>query len=138
MAHSLNVTDKIIPERVISVQMNVWCGLPINTIYYADSFKHEGSDIAVGNTNMWVGCEFSYQIPSQSTNWFQYNAGTPIYETGNFTINSYNYSITENDVSTFNKTPDKVYRLVDENGNLIRQGVNPADGEINLGTTINN
>tara|TARA_R110000824_G_scaffold269809_2_gene458272 strand:+ start:7207 stop:19128 length:11922 start_codon:yes stop_codon:yes gene_type:complete len=111
------------------IQARLWAyDITGNTIYYADSFKHEGSDIAVGNTNMWVGCEFSYQIPSQSTNWFQYNAGTPIYETGNFTINSYNYSITENDVSTFNKTPDKVYRLVDENGNLIRQGVNPADG----------
>ena len=111
------------------IQARLWAyDITGNTIYYADSFKHEGSDIAVGNTNMWVGCEFSYQIPDASTNWFQYNAGTPIYKTGNFTINSYSYSITDNDISTFNKIPDKVYRLVDENGNLIRQGVNANAG----------
>ena len=93
------------------IRSRLWAyDLTGNTIYYVDSFTHEGSDIAISSQKMFVGCEAPYQV-----------LGLPNLTTKNAAIISYDYDITGNDTTTFSKTPKKVYRFVDEDGYLLYQ-----------------
>lgn len=89
------------------IRSRLWAyDLTGNTIYYVDSFTHEGSDIATSERSMFVGCEAEYPslvAPSQK----------------NAAVISYGYSINGNDTTTFTKTVKKVYRFVNEYGVLI-------------------
>lgn len=104
-----------------------------NSIYYVDSLTHEGSDVAMGVTNLWVGCEYNIQpaLPGlqYSENYFGNFEGSEVEEAtdsrntagkiANLTINEYKYTINGNDPNTFSKTPTKVYRFVNEVGTLL-------------------
>lgn len=85
-------------------QSRLWAyDLTGNTLFYVDAFKHEGSDIGMSESNMWVGC--------------QYNLHRNV--KGVFTVNEYGYTMSNNEVSTFVKTPQKVYRFVNSTGALL-------------------
>ena len=120
-----------------------------NSIYYVDSLTHEGSDVAMGITNLWVGCEYNIQpaLPgvSYDENYFgddrkgdgeraASDDGRNIEgKIANLTINEYKYEINGNDPSTFIKTPTKVYRFVNEAGTLLSiqtNSDNPANESI--------
>tara|TARA_R110000824_G_scaffold13374_1_gene58392 strand:- start:185 stop:12442 length:12258 start_codon:yes stop_codon:yes gene_type:complete len=107
------------------VQSRLWAyDLTGNTLYYVDSFTHQGSDIGISQNNMVVGCQhtFTTDIPGS----------TPVTHLKSGAIVSYSYSITNNDTSTFSKTPQKTYRFVDEDGYLIREGTTNT----HYGTTV--
>ena len=96
-----------------------------NTLYYVDSFTHEGNDIAVAQNMMFVGCESKDESGA---------------DTRNSSIVSYNYQITNNDTTTFTKTPQKTYRFVNHLGYLIRDNGGNASWaqyeKVGLGNSI--
>jgi len=100
------------------VRSRLWAyDLTGNTLYYVDSFTHEGSDIAISERSMFVGCVADYPlIPGGSM--IERSAA----------VVSYNYSINGNDTTTFTKTANKVYRFVNEYGVLIGELSDNANG----------
>ena len=84
-----------------------------NTSYYLDSFTHTGTDIAVTNSKMWVGCNFNRVNVLGSAD---PNTSSTI---PSYTINEYDYDITNNDPDTFSKAPTKTYRFVNKFGDLL-------------------
>ena len=97
------------------VQSRLWAyDLTGNTLYYVDSFTHEGSDIGITTNKLFVGCQHKFQG-----------------HTKNAAIVSYGFTMTGNDTTTFQKAPLKTYRFVNEDGYLIREGA----GTNHYGTT---
>jgi len=107
------------------IRSRLWAyDLTGNTIYYVDSFTHEGSDIATSERSMFVGCEADYPLVLPN--------GSPVQK--NAAVISYAYSINGNDTTTFTKTVKKVYRFVNEYGVLIGE----VDNKIGVNVGFDN
>ena len=104
-------------------QSRLWAyDLTGNTLFYVDDFLHEGSDIGMSESNMWVGCQYNLHRSGK----------------GVFTVNEYGYSMYNNEVATFVKTPQKVYRFVNSTGALItvKDAPGPTVGNQKTGNSM--
>jgi hypothetical protein len=115
-------TGTIKPTNAVAspgdVRSRLWAyDLTGNTLYYVDSFTHEGSDMAISDRSMFVGCEADYPFSNN------------VIKQKNAAVISYSYDIDGNDTTTFTKTVKKAYRFVNEYGVLIGE----VDNNINSG-----
>ena len=81
-----------------------------NQTQFVKSLTHEGSDIATTDNKMWTTCQY---------NLAKWNYNLPFKGMAILTVNEVDFTMDETKVETFQSTPTKVYRFVDDYGNLL-------------------
>ena len=131
-------------EDLTAPESRLWAyDISDNVAYYVDSFPTAGPDISMSHNKLFMGCTYSLQhwqglmgtggcfgdfnldgLFEFSWGWAPENStcGASLYQPETIAINSYNYTLRDNDLSTWTQSPDKSYRFVDEEGNFITKG----------------
>ena len=94
-----------------AVQSRLWAyDIVTNQTQFVKSLTHEGSDIATTDNKMWTTCQY---------NLAKWNYNLPFKGMAILTVNEVDFTMDETKVETFQSTPTKVYRFVDDYGNLL-------------------
>ena len=129
-------------EDLTALESRLWAyDIESNITYYVDAFTVSGPDVAMSHSKLFLGCNYSLQSWRNAVSegclvgeppvgaifdwsWAPETSTCPpsLYRPATVAINSYDYTLTNNDLSTWRKVPHKTYRFVDENGEFITKG----------------